>query len=693
MENIDTTNLNKNNTTITNTNSNTTYTLNSNTNDSLLQAELDNIIELNKKSIELIEANEKLDQALIKLKQAEEKLERIIIDFNGNIDKKLLMVILHNISCCYQKLKDNENCTTYLDAVIYHLESLLILKYNISFSNQKINLEPSEINLGLMEKQEFNARGDLILELRYLAKFNLQMCAVLSQSGKHKEALINSHKAEYICEDNLFKTKELLKLYKELKLLKKEDFEGKEIIKLSDIENIINHICIKINIFKYTNNNLKNTISKDENHMEFDEQINNINKNINESVKCLYFENPNEDWLKNLNIGNIMYLTSLSIEEFDLESDPFCELQKDAIIEKIIMLSVSYFSLATEYKFLSELTDDKNEKNEKFNKSEAYHSIAVEISFCYLQSLSPIIKHYLNTYNKNYNLSLSPIKEDYIKEYKIDLINSFGLYNQFEFPFIRKKKIKEYKYIENEYIQKIKAIKNAHITINNGYSNTRNSSKSSNSKKSKGNIENSKSNISLNKKGVFKNKVLNEILTSKSYSSEKQTTSRPSSGISCRVGSLDNNKDKKNINKLNNINIRPLSKLSINLSRESSNNKIQSNEIKNGRLDINNNNKPIDHVEVKELSIKSVEDKIKSIKTMKDKIIIPIKTSSPKKKISIPIINRTSNPKVLYKNNITINSLISNRKETITNNQNNKQFKSLNNVENLMSTFKNILKK
>ena len=37
------------------------------------------------------------------------KFERIVLEFGQNIDKKLLMVVLHNIACCYQKMKDYEN--------------------------------------------------------------------------------------------------------------------------------------------------------------------------------------------------------------------------------------------------------------------------------------------------------------------------------------------------------------------------------------------------------------------------------------------------------------------------------------------------------------------------------------------------------------------------------------------------------
>ena len=38
---------------------------------------------------------------------------------------------MHNIACCYQKLKDYENCIVYLDAVIYHFENEIEKKYKV----------------------------------------------------------------------------------------------------------------------------------------------------------------------------------------------------------------------------------------------------------------------------------------------------------------------------------------------------------------------------------------------------------------------------------------------------------------------------------------------------------------------------------------------------------------------------------
>lgn len=66
-----------------------------------------------------------------------------------------------------------------------------------------------------------------------------------------------------------------------------------------------------------------------------------------------------EDWLSNLNIGNIVYLSPLNDGDLDLDSEPKYELLGDAILEKVIFISMSCFCIAME---MYQLASDKNNK-------------------------------------------------------------------------------------------------------------------------------------------------------------------------------------------------------------------------------------------------------------------------------------------------------------------------------------------
>lgn len=455
-----------------------------------ISSEIESIIDINNKAIDYIK-NEKPDIALSKLKQVELKFERIVLEFGQNIDKKLLMVVLHNIACCYQKMKDYENCISYLEAVIYHFEGMLENKYKINLKHGFLNLDPifnkdqvtitslKDAKNDEIQKEELSQFEDIILQLRYFAKFHLQMCAVLSQANKHRQALKHSEIATLLCEDNLIKTKllfgkiiskkqeKLLELDKIInsnsegdvansneileKTLESKNEILKEITVAKEIEVVNISIIQRIKIFREkicygtcvteagVNDKILNYFINPSypvySHYFNNEIIDENSDDFKNKLKALEnTEDPENDWIKLLNIGNIMYLSPLALEELDLESESGCELLRDAFIEKIVMLSVSYFCLATEYKFLSDTTNTnyltENNKNEvdkmqttnninnsnkikpintKLIISELFHSKAVEFSYGYIPLSCPIVKHYINTYNKHYNSNFEPI--------------------------------------------------------------------------------------------------------------------------------------------------------------------------------------------------------------------------------------------------------------------------------------------
>ena len=95
--------------------------------------DFDKIKEFNSKSVDLI-FDDKIESALDILKKIEVFLEANAIEAKTNLDKKILIIILHNLACCYQKTKDFENCISYLEAVIYHFDTSLEPKHKIKIN-------------------------------------------------------------------------------------------------------------------------------------------------------------------------------------------------------------------------------------------------------------------------------------------------------------------------------------------------------------------------------------------------------------------------------------------------------------------------------------------------------------------------------------------------------------------------------
>ena len=124
------------------------------------------------------------------------------------------------------------------------------------------------------------------------------------------------------------------------------------------------------------------------------------------------------DWVQLLNIGNIIYLSALNEEDLDLNSESKYEILRDAILEKIIILTVSYFCISKEMYNLSKDKNDKKLNGEFF----LYHAIL--LSEQYLPVSCPLVNYYINSYYNLYQKYLEKIPEGEIINYKIELIKN-----------------------------------------------------------------------------------------------------------------------------------------------------------------------------------------------------------------------------------------------------------------------------
>ena len=110
-----------------------------------------------------------------------------------------------------------------------------------------------------------------------------------------------------------------------------------------------------------------------------------------------------EDWVFNLNIGNVMHLSAMSFDELLPPSDKTHELNKDAMLEKIILLVVGLFCVSTEIRFLSqEKNEDGTSKGYSKKDSEMWHAQSLLMGALFLPWECPLVSHVISSYNKHH---------------------------------------------------------------------------------------------------------------------------------------------------------------------------------------------------------------------------------------------------------------------------------------------------
>ena len=85
----------------------------------------------------------------------------------------------------------------------------------------------------------------------------------------------------------------------------------------------------------------------------------------------------------------------------NLHLDNSHELTRDAILEKVILLSISYFCIGTELRFLS--SSKKDAKQYSKDESEKWQAQAIECACTFLPTECPLVGHVIQSYQKHHS--------------------------------------------------------------------------------------------------------------------------------------------------------------------------------------------------------------------------------------------------------------------------------------------------
>ncbi|CAD8184074.1 unnamed protein product [Paramecium pentaurelia] len=387
---------------------------------------------------------QKYKEALKLLQQSEQMLE-FAASCGRVIDRNLIIIILYNQACAYQCQWVLDKCSKYLDGVIYNME--------LAIKEDELDLE----NFATAQEKQ----AQLVKRYTFLAKAYLQYTAILSQMGKHNMALVNSQKAastmrelfkiaNHFCQQwlqnnglsgtattsqsnisirsNQQEQQDQDKQKKIQKYHMKDEIEfGKLVIDgakdiLKDMIKQVDLEKIPVNekqLLKEAKKQLyfwKNNPENNEKHLRKELKL----VSQNEEYRSLLGIQNLAEWIKNFNIGSIMHMIPQVYDDFTQFGEMIYELAKRQILEKVIYFSISYFTIATELRFIElekakqmGLKEDKID-TEEFKLSDMYHLKAIEIACRHITTQSPYISHLITSYHKHYNINLDVIKEESI---------------------------------------------------------------------------------------------------------------------------------------------------------------------------------------------------------------------------------------------------------------------------------------
>jgi len=123
-----------------------------------------------------------------------------------------------------------------------------------------------------------------------------------------------------------------------------------------------------------------------------------------------------EDWINEINIGNIMHISPVYIDDLTPNDSIVNTFSMDSIFESIILFAVSYFSMSTENRFIH----SKDSAYQSKFATERWHRIAVEIVSKFLPSECPLVAHIISSYQKHYcrteifkQIEIKPIEKSF----------------------------------------------------------------------------------------------------------------------------------------------------------------------------------------------------------------------------------------------------------------------------------------
>ncbi|CAG9333469.1 unnamed protein product [Blepharisma stoltei] len=331
-------------------------------------------------SLQFIE-KEEFENALEALSQSEELLEAITTQ-SGYVDPDLILVTIHNIALCHQKLNRLEECASYLDGCLFNIRT-------------KRNLQKDK-----QDSKAQNSAAEKLKYLKYECKAHIQLCAIHSQLNKHESAFSHAKIAvkraqsiiQYcykVCNNHIQRQKKPGSSIK----FRSRNFEQCKYMETPQYQHFNELIVKSFPLLEYLT-------AKFEGKRMIRRQSMKVPKLDMRSVLGVQHHN---DWVYAYNIGDMMAIQLLSILELKTSFGVQAEFTRDLMLDKIFLLVVSHFCMATELRFLA----CSENSTIKAKEARIWHKKAMDYAKSYLPVECPLYDHVKSSYHRNYKEDLS----------------------------------------------------------------------------------------------------------------------------------------------------------------------------------------------------------------------------------------------------------------------------------------------
>eukprot|EP00359_Climacostomum_virens_P004612 CAMPEP_0204903422 /NCGR_PEP_ID=MMETSP1397-20131031/4241_1 /ASSEMBLY_ACC=CAM_ASM_000891 /TAXON_ID=49980 /ORGANISM="Climacostomum Climacostomum virens, Strain Stock W-24" /LENGTH=496 /DNA_ID=CAMNT_0052072049 /DNA_START=43 /DNA_END=1529 /DNA_ORIENTATION=- len=311
--------------------------------------------ELNTSALELLHSDQ--PESAIRLLQKSEVILEQMKSRGTGIAMDFVLLTLNNSACCFQKQNNLELVASYLDACLFNIKD-------------RLTLTDDEVKPELLWANK-------LLKKRVECRLHMQLCAVLSQLNKHESALMHAQEAirlaHVVIKESLVICLEHLTNHKRM---------GKAV--RSQHYRTLHELVLKAApVYEYLDSKINSKPTKVTPKLDTRTSLGVIHT---------------QDTLLTITISEVMQVKPLRLQDLQNTSGLAFEVQRDLVVDKVVLLLVSYFCNATELRFKYALEHNKK----KLIEGRGFHIKCLEIARAMMPQDCPLVVHFVSSFNKNF---------------------------------------------------------------------------------------------------------------------------------------------------------------------------------------------------------------------------------------------------------------------------------------------------